>query len=58
MCLSTSNSNFNLNCPRINSVVKNEDTCYTLALKYKVDLSSLTNRYDCNLLKAGQQICL
>lgn len=58
VCLSTSTSSFNMNCPRINTVVKNEDTCYTMALRYKVDLSSLTNRYDCNLLKEGQKICL
>jgi LysM repeat protein len=39
-------------------VVQSSDTCYSLALKHRIELSRFTAKYNCNNLIVGQSLCL
>ena len=41
-----------------NYVVQRGDTCFALALRYRLDLRLFTQALDCNHLQIGQQICI
>lgn len=43
---------------RLNYSLQKGDTCYTLSLKYGIDLNRITTKYDCNNLRFGEQICI
>ena len=43
---------------RVNFNLKEGDTCYTMSLRYGVDMERITAKYDCSNLRVGQDICI